>query len=322
LEVCETKQEAALATDCGNQMVTDGVAAVLFNVSGQSSFLAKPIQAAGVPLFAWQAADIASDTKSTFVFSNGTSSLVLPAIIARDQKLTSAAIITVDVPGALGPAQQLGGPALKKAGVTDPDVVGVPHETADMGPQIQAVLSKNPQLVHLIGDGPFCTKAWQALQTAEYKGVITAISQCIDDSTAATIGSFLKGSIITYSGTTDPTDKDYQTFVAVVNKYVSDPSKVSLTSNPVGSFGAVSNFVRLMTEYKGDFSNADVVSYAKAAPARPLSLGAGATMKCDGKAVSILPAICTKGLVTAVLDEKGQPTQFKSVDPGDLLNLG
>ena len=319
---CETKQDAAIATDCGNQMVSKGVAAVVNGVSGQSAFFGKPIQAAGIPLIMWQNTDVASDKKSTFVLSNALAAFLVPPVVARDKKLTSAATITVDVPGALGPAKSLGVAMLKKAGVTDPNVVAVPHETADMSPQVQAALTKKPQLVHIIGDGPFCAKALTALETAGYTGTITMISQCVTPQTVATVGDYLKGVYVGYAGTTDATDPDWKLYEAVVNKYASDPKKINLTSNPLGGFGAVSNFARLMADYKGDFSPADIVHYIKGLPAMPLYLGAGATMKCDGTAVAILPAICTKGYVQAVLDAKGQPTNFTAPDPGDLAVIG
>jgi branched-chain amino acid transport system substrate-binding protein len=322
LQTCETKQDAALATDCANQMVQKQVAAVVFNVSGQSSSLGKPLQDANVPLIAWQAADIATDKDSTFVLSNGLSSMSQPAAVARDKKYTKAAIIVIDVPGASGPAKTLGVKALANAGVPNADVVAIAPGTADMGPQIQAALGKDPQLVHLIGDSAFCTTALQALQAASYSGTITAISQCISDATIKTVGDYLKGVLVGYNATIDPNDPDYKTFVAVVNKYAQNPGSISLTSNPVGAFAVVSNFVRAMAKASGTITQPSVITTIRGAGALPLAMGAGLTFNCNGKAISILPAVCTSGFVQATLDAQGKPTDFTKVDPGNLQNFG
>jgi branched-chain amino acid transport system substrate-binding protein len=247
---------------------------------------------------------------------------VQPATVARDKKYTKAAIIVIDVPAASGPTKALGGGFLMKAGVTAPDIVAIAPGTADMGPQVQAALGNAPQLVHIAGDAAFCTTALQALDAAGYTGTVTAISQCVDASTVAAVGDYLKGILVAYSGTVDPTDPDYKTFVAVIGKYADDPSKISLTSNPVGAFGVVDNFVRAMAGATGEITPASVITQLKGNPALPLALGAGLKFKCDGKAVSILPSVCTSGFVQATLDASGKPSGFQVVEPGDLQNLG
>lgn len=323
LLTCTTQQDAALATDCGNQMVSAGVPAVLMNVSGQGDAIAKPLQDANIPFVAWQfSGAAAADTESTFVFSNGLSGLVQPATVARDRQYTKAAIIVIDVPAASGPTRSLGGGFLQKAGVAAPDIVAIPPGTADMGPQIQAALSNDPQLVHIAGDAAFCTTALEALDAAGYTGTVTAISQCVDTSTIDAVGDYLEGVPVAYSGTVDPDDPDYQTFVAVIDEYASDPSSISLTSNPVGAFGVVTNFVRAMAGVTGDITPSSVIATLKGNPALPLALGAGLEFRCDGTAVSILPSVCTSGFVQATLDAEGQPTDFEVVEPGDLQSLG
>lgn len=322
LVTCETKQDAALATDCANQMLEEDVVAVLFNVSGQSTSIAKPLQDANMPLFAGQAADIATDAESTFVLSNGLASFAHPATVARDNGFTKEATIVIDVPGASGPAKSLGVAVLANAGVPAAEVVAIAPGTADMGPQVQAALGNGPELVHIIGDAGFCTTALQALEAAGYDGTITAISQCIADSTIESIGDYLEGILVSYTATIDPEDPDYQTFVAVVDKYADDPDRISLTSNPVGAFAVVTNFVRLMADATGDITQESVISTAKSTGPVPMSMGAGLTFKCDGTAVAILPAVCTAGFVEATLDADGQPANFTEVDPGDILKLG
>jgi branched-chain amino acid transport system substrate-binding protein len=245
-----------------------------------------------------------------------------PAAYARDNKITKAGLMVIDVPGASGPAKALGVPMMQKAGVAAPDLVAIPTGAADMLPQAQAELKKNPELIHLIGNDVWCTAALRALRDAGYSGKITMISQCMSDATVKALGSFLKGVLVGYGGTADPNDPDFKLMTAIVNKYVSNPSHVKLASNPIGAYGVMNSFLRIFKDYKGDYTPAALTAYAKASPALPLPLGAGAMFHCDGKAVSILPAICTSGMVQATLDATGQPTDFKAVDPGTLLVFG
>lgn len=322
LVTCETKQDAALAVDCANQMVEEGVIAVLFNVSGQSASIAKPLQDANVPLFVQQAADVATDTESTFVFSNALTSFVHPAVVAREEGFTKAAYIVIDVPGATGPVRSLGAGIAAKAGVAAPDIVAIAPGTADMGPQIQAALGNDPELVHVLGDAAFCSTAFQALDAAGYDGTVTAIQQCISDETIDAVGDYLEGVRVGYVATIDPSDPDYETFLAVIDEYAENPDAISRTSNPVGAFATVINFVRIMADAEGDLTQAAAISTAKGAGDLPLALGAGLTFNCDGTAISIVPAVCTAGFVEATLDAEGQPTDFGPVEPGDLQELG
>ncbi|MGD9795290.1 MAG: ABC transporter substrate-binding protein [Acidimicrobiia bacterium] len=320
LMTCETHQDAAQATACSNQLASSGVLAVLVNVSGQMSAIAKPLQEAKVPLFVWQGADIASDPNSTFVFSNGIASIVHPATVARAEGFTRAAILVIDVPAAAGAAKALGVPLLAKAGATA-EVTAIAAGAKDMMTPVQQALTKNPQIVHLIGDAEFCTGALEALAAAGYTGTITAISQCIDDKTISFLGSYLKGLRVSYTATVDPTDPDYKRFVEVIDKYA-DGNKISLTSTPVGAYGVVATFSRAMAGATGDITRSSMIDTVRSLGPLPLTMGSGLTFKCGANAVAILPAICTSGFLEATLDASGQPTHFTAVEPGDLMTLG
>src|ERR1700681_2724229 len=49
LDVCDTQQTPSGGTDCGNQMVSDGVPVVLESVSGQAGSVYTPVAAANIP---------------------------------------------------------------------------------------------------------------------------------------------------------------------------------------------------------------------------------------------------------------------------------
>jgi len=208
---------------------------------------------------------------------------------------------------------------MKAAGVTQPDVVAIPGGTADFGPQVQAEIAKGTQGFHLIGDPTFCTAALRAINAAKFTGTVTAIAQCIDDSTIKAIGSGLKGIQVGYPGTQDPADPDVQLGTAVIAKY-GDPSKSKMSnSNDLGGFAVVSNFMQLMKGITGDLNPAALITKAKTSPEVPQVLGSGGTLKCDGTKMAILPAACANALVAAELGADGQPVKFVPVDPTALL---
>ncbi|MCU1344630.1 MAG: putative branched-chain amino acid transport system [Acidimicrobiia bacterium] len=321
-DTCQTKQDPAVAADCANQMLRDKVVAVLFNVSGQSNTIAKIITPTTTPLFGYQVnEDLMSKDPESFVLSNGLASFANPALVAKEKGYTKGAWLVIDVPGATQPAKSLGVAVMAKGGVPATDIVAIPPGTADMGPQVQAELTKNPQVIDIIGDAPFCTTALQALRDASYKGSITMISNCLDANTIKTIGKGLAGIVVAYASSENPTDPDFLTFKAIIDKY-GDKSKINSSGNPVGAFATVASFVRLMQGVTGDITPASVVARAKSAPPLPLATGGGLTFQCGVNAVAIIPAICTAGAVQATLDEKGTATNYRTVDPSPVLKLG
>jgi branched-chain amino acid transport system substrate-binding protein len=210
------------------------------------------------------------------------------------------------VPGATGPAKSIRAAALQAVGVAEPDIIAIPPGVPDMSSQIQAAMAKDPQLVHIIGDASFCTSAISALRTADYKGDILMISNCVEKSTIDKLGDQLEGILVSYAAGEDPANHDYQTFKAVIDKYASD-SDIALTGTPVGVLTVVVGFNRAMKAATGELTPASI----SAAPCRtpqPMPTIDGATFQCNGTAVLGNPGGVTAAFVVATLDKSGQPT--------------
>ena len=318
--VCESKLDPALGVDCANQMVQEKVAAVVIASLGVINVVAPPLQQAGIPVFGWQVVSpVSSNKESGFIMSNALTAFILPAAVAQQQKLTKFSTLVTDTPGATGPAKTIGVALMKGAGVTQADVVAIPAGTPDFGPQVQAEIAKGTQGFHLIGDPTFCTAAFRAINAAKFTGTVTAIAQCLNDSTIKAIGSGLKGVQVGYPGTQDPADPDVQLGTAVIAKY-GDPSKSTMSnSNDLGGFAVVANFMQLMKGLTGDITPASLITKAKTSPVVPQILGAGGTLKCDGTKIPILPAECANALVVAELGADGQPLKFVPFDPTQLI---
>ena len=295
-------------------MVQKGVVAVLQNVNGQVAPLAKLVEAANIPIFAYNTADSSVlGYADGFSVSNPVAGLALfPAELAKKGGFTKAAIITVDVPAALGPIKALAPPTFAALGVPAVDIVGIAQGTADMGPQVQSELQKSPQLVHIVGNPAFCATVIKALRDASYSGTITMISNCLDASTIKSVGADLKGILVSYLASEDPANPDFQTFKAVVAKY--DGGQINPSGTPVGSFVGIVAFNRVMATATGtaDLTSDSVIATIKAAPALPYPTIAGVTFQCNGKAVPGLPIVCSAGFAYATLDDSGVPATFSA----------
>jgi branched-chain amino acid transport system substrate-binding protein len=323
LDVCDNNDTPAGATNCANQMVTDKVPVVLYNVDGQGATTYAGTSAAGIPLVAYATAVSSELTgKHSYVLTNGiAASFAGPAKIAENVGAKHAAVFVIDVPAASGPAKQLDPIIFKNAGIPV-DVVAVAPGTADMTPQVQAELSKGVDFVQDLGDVSFCTSELKAQATLGFKGTTTLIAQCTDSGSAAGIPGGYTGMKVVTTATTDPTDPDVKIYLAAMAKYGAgtNPFANGVTQ---GGFAAVWAFGRAMSGLTGDATPASVEATLAAMAPTPLPFLGGGTFQCNGQQVSIAPAVCSSGALAETLDQNGKAVgSFTPLDTSALLKLG
>ena len=323
LDVCDTQETPSGATDCGNQMVTDKVPVVLYNVSGQGGSFFKVLSAAGVPVVAYASIDQGTITSKTgaFVITNGlVTAFAGPAKIGQLAGAKHGAEMVTDVPAASGPAKALDPILYKNAGMTV-DVLAIAPGTADMTPQVQAEIAKNPDQFHVLGDVTFCTSALKALKTLGFTKPIVVIQQCITSTSAAAIPGGYAGLKLVTASSTDPTDPDVKIYVAAMKTYApgTDPFVNGVTQ---GGFATVLGFARGMTGVSGDVTSTSVESTFTAMSPQKMPFGGGNTFQCNGQQVSITPAVCSTGALEATLDKSGNAVSYTPFDAAALLKLG
>ncbi|MFI5041450.1 MAG: ABC transporter substrate-binding protein [Acidimicrobiales bacterium] len=324
LDVCDDQQTPSGATDCANQFITDKVPVVLYNVSGQGGSVFTPLAAAKVPLMALASIDQSTlQAKSgAYVIQNGlVSAFAGPAKIAQLAGAKRAAEVVTDVPAASGPAKALDPIFYKNAGVAI-DVVAVPVGTADLTPQMQAELAKNPDQFHVLGDVSLCTAALKALKGVGFTKTIVVIQQCISGTSASGIPGGYAGMKLVTNFTTDPADPDVKIYLAAMAKY-SPGTPPFVNGVTQGGFGAVLGFQRAMTGATGDITTTSVESTVTAMSPQPMPFGGGITFQCNGQQVAITPPVCSTGALEATLNASGQPTgSYTPLDAAALLKLG
>jgi branched-chain amino acid transport system substrate-binding protein len=305
-------------TDCVNQLIAAHVVAVLYAISGQSQTIFTALQPAHIPLFVDGAIDQTTLlSKTAFVLTNGLGALAGPPALLQQSGGKRGAVVVINVPEGIGPVQQLGTTFYKNAGATL-DTVPVPPGTADMTPQIQAALNKNPDQVAILGPDTFCISAINALRTLGYTKQIVVDASCISKGSQKALGSKLKGVVLLTNTSTDPAKHEVGLYNAVMAAYA--PGTLQNVNTQSG-YAVMMGFARAMTGISGAITPGTVMSTAVAMQPQPLPLATGLTFQCNQKQVSFAPAICSSGYLATTLNSKGNPTTFKPINLSAILKL-
>jgi branched-chain amino acid transport system substrate-binding protein len=310
---CESKLDPAVATDCANRMVEEGVPAVVVSTTGVVEHVWEPIHAAGIPTmwFAAQGDAVLSDTESTFAVSDpGAGTVGVPIGAAEANGEDKVTAVVIDVPPALETFEGAGAAAFEDAGL-ELELVKIPPGTPDMTPQLTPVANGDPGVVHVLGNDSFCIAAFQAMQAAAFDGPVTAITQCITDATRDALpGEALEGITV---GATSPVDADDETdelYRTVMETFGEDIDTSRATGH--GTFTVLAGFDAALEGLSGEITPESVISAIKAMPETELPDSAGLTFQCDGEQKPDQPAVCVNGSLVTTLDADGNPTGYEA----------
>ncbi|HVV08085.1 ABC transporter substrate-binding protein [Amycolatopsis sp.] len=320
LKVCETQNSPSQATDCANQMVSAKVSAVVAGTLAEADQVISVLGAAKIPAFFSQAASKAGlSTPGIFSMTNALNYFSTPAAYAKQQGFGRATMVVIDVPGASGPAQQIGSLLFGKANVAY-NVVPIPPGTADMTPQIQAAEANSPKMYMLLGDATFCSSAIKALRTLGVQSTILASETCVNSDASASIPGGYDGVKVVASLEFNSEDAEFKTFKAALSRYGDGTAPASI---PGIGYAVALGLVRALNAAKvTDTSPAGLQAAVQSAPPVPYPLNGGATFQCNGKAVSLSPNICSANGIIADAAQDGTLSNYQVVQAGDLLTTG
>jgi branched-chain amino acid transport system substrate-binding protein len=319
LDLCVTNNDPGKASDCANQMVTDEVVAVVVPASAQVEAMWPVLQAKGIPVmfYGTGSAAVLADTKTGYSLSGPGQLLVdFPAGLAKAKSATNVTAVVIDVPAALDFYKGGTPDAFAKQGLKL-EVVPVPPGTADMTPQMQQVVSANPDgVVTVVGNDTFCIAAFNGLRTAGFKGTLATIPQCISDATKKAVpADFLEGmSIGATTPFPDATDPSVQQYFAVIDTYGAKDVDHS-DANGATTFSTVAALSVATAGLTGDPTPANIAAAIKAMKESEIPGTGGLTFRCNGKADPANgAAICGHSLLGATLDASGNPTNFTKLN--------
>ena len=316
LVTCVAANDPGKASDCANQMIRDGVVAVIEGSSGTLATSWRILHEAGIPFINHSTTDraVIEDTDSTFILYDPLAQTVtLPIETAKEKKTKKISVIVVDVPAATDIYESA------KAKFDDAgmklDVVPVALGTADMSSQAQQIVTDNPDgVVSIVGHDAFCIPALNALNALGYQGTLTTISFCITDAMREAVPpSIIKGMRFGSEapvGAKKP-DKSMREYAKVLKKYApEDVDPEDMTGVVVfQSFGALSLGTKTL---KGEVTPDSVIAALKGMDNEVLPASGSRVFRCNGKASDFGPSICSASTVAATLDGSGNPAKYKT----------
>ncbi len=323
LFICQGGETPAGTQDCANQMVNRGVAAVISPFTANGASVVPVLTAAKIPYVSLSGTSTEELTKpGAFSLTGGFSvGLAAFAAYAHDHGVRKMAMLATDGPAVLQAVNGIGGIVFRNAGVGF-QTIAVPVGTADMTPQMQAAVKGGADAISMVGDLTFCTSWLQAYQTLNLDLPRYIINTCIDPTTLKAYKPVIAGSVMTATATTDTATTDATLYGAIARTYNSkvDPDPAVSASQSAGAITLLS-FVNLFKGFTGDPTSAAITQQLRSAKSVPLFLGDGATYTCDGKAVPILPNVCSSEVQIGTVKDDGTVEDAKVIETTRLFKL-
>jgi ABC-type branched-subunit amino acid transport system substrate-binding protein len=315
LVTCIDSNDPGKGTDCANQMIREGVAAVVIGSNGILEQEWRILHDAGIPVINHSAtnASLLEDTESTFILYDPNAQTVnLPLSVAKRAKAKKISVIVVDVPTATEIYDDSATKRkFKKAGI-DLDIIPVPLGAPDMTPQAQQIVANNPDgVVSIVGHDAFCIPALNGLQAVGFEGTISTISFCVTDAMRKgapkeLVEGMKFGAEAPFGDKKDPSIRQYS---AALKKYTDED--VDPDDQPAltvfQSFGALSLGTKTLT---GEVTPDSVIAAMRAMDNEVLPASGGRLFRCNGKASTVGPSVCSAGTVTATLNADGEPKGY------------
>jgi branched-chain amino acid transport system substrate-binding protein len=224
-------------------------------------------------------------------------------------------MIVVDVPAATEIYDDRVERLFDRAGI-ELEIVPVPLGTPDMTPQTQQIVADNPDgVVVIVGHDQFCIPALNGLRAVGFTGTLSTISFCITDAMreaipAEQVEGMRFGSEAPVGDKKDPSMRQYQRILKNFGTDQVDPEDLPALTvfQSIGVLGVGTK------KLEGEVTPASVTAALRAMDNEVLPASGGRVFRCNGKASSTGPAICSVSTVTASLDEDGNPQKFSVVN--------
>ena len=296
LDVCKEKEDPASALACANQMVQDGVVAVLSPGTAQGSVIVPPITKANIAYMTPNATAAAEfTTKNAFQLTSGIPGQVaVAAKYAKQLGYKAMTIYVVDAGTLVATIAATAQPYFAAAGVKV-NTVGIPPGTPDVTAQVTAGLAGKPDAVWIVADANTTIAVLKGLDAIGSKVQRWYLQGIIRDSVLKAVNpdNFKKALSIAgnVSGETS-TDPDAVLYRAIMAKY---QPKAIISGVAPSAYVVVTAFLNATTALTSDVTAATVLAAIFAAKDVPLPLGHGLTFTCDGKASPGAQSICGHG---------------------------
>ncbi|EME22072.1 ABC transporter substrate-binding protein [Rhodococcus triatomae] len=304
LIVCTQQEEPASATNCANQMVEQGVSAVVSPLGAQGAVMLPIVTGAGIPFIAQApVSQVEMMSPNSYMLSGGIVSILGgQAATAAKDGVKKVALFVGDSGDAASSLGMVGNPIFQQAGV-ELEIVTIPNAVADPTPQITAGLASNPDAVSIVGDTRLCTSAIKALQSVAPDVQKYLIASCLDaavvDSTGVDAIAGAKAFTTVVLDSDEPTVELYKSVMA---EYAPDTDLKGLGYLGYQVMMSLGEVGKSLTGPVTPESFKTALSTAKDVP---MPAAPGLTFTCDGTAVPVLTALCSKSILVSTVESDG-----------------
>ncbi|MBD0861767.1 ABC transporter substrate-binding protein [Gordonia sp. zg691] len=310
LVVCKQQEEPTSATKCANELVEQGVAAVLTPGTSMGQVIVPIISGAKIPyvtLNAVSAAELSSPGVSA-LSSGLPGSLTTTATAAKDAGLKKVTIFASDGGGIGTVISQMGGPIFQGMGV-DLKVVPIPLGVPDPTPMVTAGLSEKPDGISVVADAGTCASVLKAVQTQDPNVKKLLIPTCLDPNVTKVVGmDAIKGNIGITATDYLSDQPDTVLYRSVMGQYAPD---LSITGAGSSGYQVVLGLVRASKDVQGEVNAASIAQALKSAKDVEMPAGGGITFTCDGTAFPQMPTLCSTQMLYGPLNDDGVPVDLK-----------
>ena len=296
LDVCKEKEDPASALACSNQMVQDGVVAVLSPGTAQGAVIVPPITKANIAYMTPNATAAAEfTTKNAFQLTSGIPGEVsVAAKYAKQLGYKAMTIYVVDAGTLVATIRSTAAPYFAAAGVKV-TTVGIPPGTPDVTAQVTAGLAGAPDASWIVADANTTIAVLKGLDAVGSKVQRWYLQGILRDSVLKAVNADNFVNSIALAGNVageSSTDADAVLYRDIMAKY--QPKSIISGVAP-SAYVVVSAFLQSTQALTGEVTAASVLQAIETAKDVPLPLGHGLTFTCDGKAAPGLVSVCGHG---------------------------
>ncbi|PHV67092.1 ABC transporter substrate-binding protein [Williamsia muralis] len=311
LIVCKQQEEPTSATKCANELVEQGVAAVLSSGTSMGQVIVPIISGAKIPyvtLNAVSAAELTSPGVSA-LSAGLPGSLTTTATAAKSEGLKKVTIFASDGGGTGAVISQMGGPIFEAMDI-DLNVVPIPLGVPDPTPMVSAGLSEKPDGISVVADAATCAAVLKSVQTQNPTVKKILIPTCLDPNVTNVVGiDAVKGNLGITATDYLSDDPDSVLYRSVMGQYAPD---LSITGPGSSGYQVVLGLVRATNDIQGDVNAASIAEALKTSQNVEMPAGGGITFTCNGTAFPQMPALCSSQMLYGMINDQGVPVDLKT----------
>lgn len=300
---CAAKEDPASNQDCANQMVEQGVSAVVVPSSGNGAVMVPIITGAGIPYVTPSGTTpVELTTPSAYALNSGfPGSLASMAAYSAQQGYQKVAAFVIDTGAVIASTEALGDATFGAAGV-ELQLAPVTPGTPDATPQVSAGVADDVDAVAIVGDATMCTSVLKAFGTLGATQEKMVIQPCLDPSVVDAVGTTLDGATAFLGADIDSDEPEAVLYRAVMEQYAPD---VDINGFTFTGYQAMLGLIRAAQGVEGDPTPQAIDAAIRTAVDVPMPAADGITFTCNGTAMPGMPSVCAnKGIVATVEDGK------------------